>query len=124
MGGFNAALGNVDSGDNWEVHFKDTVVGGSFLNNQELVEVLTKEAPQQILELERYGACFDRTDDGKILQRIESGATYHKTCMAGDRTGHEMMKTLIGEHMEKAMREEGLNKRLLHVVSLLNMSLK
>ena len=96
-GGVNAALGNVDSSDNWEVHFKDTVKGGAWINNQKLAELLTKEVPERILDLEEYGAVFDRTSEGKILQRPFGKQTYRRTCAASDRTGHEMMVTLVEE---------------------------
>jgi len=96
-GGYNAALGNVDPEDNWEVHFKDTIKGGAWVNNQKLVELLTKEAPERVLDLEEYGALFDRTSEGKILQRPFGKQTYRRTCCASDRTGHEMMVTLVEE---------------------------
>lgn len=96
-GGVNAALGNVDPQDSWEAHFKDTVVGGAWINNQRLVEVLVKEAPDRILDLEEYGAVFDRTPEGKIMQRPFGKQTYRRTCYAADRTGHEIMVTLIEE---------------------------
>jgi fumarate reductase (CoM/CoB) subunit A len=96
-GGVNAAFGNVDKEDNWEVHFKDTVVGGAWINNQRLVEILVKEATERIMDLEGYGAVFDRTPEGKIMQRPFGKQTYRRTCYAADRTGHEMMATLVEE---------------------------
>jgi fumarate reductase (CoM/CoB) subunit A len=96
-GGYNAALGNVDSADNWEVHFKDTIEGGAWINNQRLVEILVKEAPVRIFDLEEFGAVFDRTNNGKIMQRPFGKQTYRRTCYAADRTGHEMMVTLVEE---------------------------
>lgn len=96
-GGYNAALANVDAADNWQVHFKDTVVGGAWLNNQKLVEILVKEAPDRIFDLEEFGAIFDRTGEGKIMQRPFGKQTYRRTCYAADRTGHEMMVTLTEE---------------------------
>jgi fumarate reductase (CoM/CoB) subunit A len=96
-GGYNAALANVDPADNWEAHFKDTVTGGAWLNNQRLVEVLVKEAPDRILDLEEYGALFDRTEEGKIMQRPFGKQSYRRTCYAADRTGHELMATLVEE---------------------------
>ncbi|MEM2917345.1 MAG: FAD-binding protein, partial [Candidatus Bathyarchaeia archaeon] len=96
-GGVNAAFGNVDKEDNWEVHFKDTVVGGAWINNQKLVEILVKEATERIMDLEAYGAVFDRTPEGKIMQRPFGKQTYRRTCYAADRTGHEMMATLVEE---------------------------
>jgi fumarate reductase (CoM/CoB) subunit A len=96
-GGYNAALGNVDPADNPEVHFKDTVEGGAYLNNQRLVETLVKEACERILDLENFGGLFDRTAEGKIAQRLFGKQTYRRTCYASDRTGHEMMATLSEE---------------------------
>jgi len=96
-GGYNAALANVDPADNWQVHFKDTVVGGAWLNNQRLAEVLVKEASDRIFDLEEYGAVFDRTPEGKIMQRPFGKQTYRRTCYAADRTGHELMATLVEE---------------------------
>jgi len=96
-GGYNAALANVDTSDNWQVHFKDTVVGGAWLNNQRLVEILVKEAGDRIFDLEDYGAVWDRTPEGKIMQRPFGKQTYRRTCYAADRTGHEMMQTLVEE---------------------------
>jgi len=96
-GGYNAPLANVDPADNWQVHFKDTVVGGAWLNNQRLVEILVKEAGDRIFDLEEYGAVFDRTPEGKIMQRPFGKQTYRRTCYAADRTGHELMATLVEE---------------------------
>jgi len=96
-GGYNAALANVDPADNWQVHFKDTVVGGAWLNNQRLAEILVKEAGDRIFDLEEYGAVFDRTSEGKIMQRPFGKQTYRRTCYAADRTGHELMATLVEE---------------------------
>ncbi|MGQ9565240.1 MAG: fumarate reductase (CoM/CoB) subunit TfrA [Candidatus Bathyarchaeales archaeon] len=96
-GGVNAAFANVDPSDNWEVHFKDTIEGGAWINNQKLVEILTKEACDRIMDLEEYGAIFDRTPEGKIMQRPFGKQTYRRTCYAADRTGHEMMVTLTEE---------------------------
>jgi len=96
-GGYNAPLANVDPADNWQVHFKDTVVGGAWLNNQKLAEILVKEAGDRIFDLEEYGAVFDRTPEGKIMQRPFGKQTYRRTCYAADRTGHELMQTLVEE---------------------------
>ena len=96
-GGVNVALGNVDPQDNWEVHFKDTITGGAWINNQKLVEILTKEGPERVFDLEEYGAVFDRTSDGKIAQRPFGKQSYRRTCYASDRTGHELMATLTEE---------------------------
>jgi len=96
-GGYNAALANIDAADNWHVHLKDTIVGGAWLNNQKLVEVLVKEAGDRIFDLEEYGAVWDRTPEGKIMQRPFGKQTYRRTCYAADRTGHELMQTLVEE---------------------------
>mgnify|MGYP001049639533 CR=1 FL=1 len=96
-GGYNAALGNVDSSDSWQWHFFDTVEGGAYLNNQALAEILAREAAERVLDLEEYGAIFDRTAEGRIGQRPFGKQTYVRTCYAGDRTGHEMMVTLVEE---------------------------
>ena len=97
MGGMNVALGNFDPHDNWKVHYEDTIKGGQFLNNQELVEIFAKEAVDRIYDLEAYGMLFYRMENGRIAQRIESGSTYNRTCMTGDRTGHELQRTLTKE---------------------------
>jgi len=97
MGGMNVALGNFDSRDNWKVHYEDTIKGGQYLNNQDLVEVFTKEAIDRIYDLEQYGMLFYRMGNGRIAQRRESGSTYNRTCMTGDRTGHELQSTLLRE---------------------------
>jgi len=96
-GGANVALGNVDPPDNWEAHFKDTVTGGAWINNQKLVEILVREGPERIFDLEEYGAVFDRTPEGKIAQRAFGKQSYRRTCYASDRTGHEFMATLTEE---------------------------
>lgn len=93
-GGAAAALGNVRPEDNWKVHFRDTIRGGKMLNDWRMAQLLTQEAPDQILELERWGAVFDRTPDGKISQRPFGGHTYQRLCHVGDRTGLEMIRTL------------------------------
>ena len=96
-GGVNAALGNVDPEDNWEIHFKDTITGGAWINNQKLVEILVREGPERIFDLEEYGAVFDRTPEGKVAQRPFGKQSYRRTCYASDRTGHELMATLTEE---------------------------
>lgn len=93
-GGAAAALANVDSEDGWKVHFRDTMRGGKFLNNWRTVEIFAKEAPERILELERYGAVFDRTSDGLISQRAFGGHKYRRLAHVGDRTGLELIRTL------------------------------
>jgi succinate dehydrogenase / fumarate reductase flavoprotein subunit len=93
-GGAAAAMGNVNSRDNWMVHFGDTMRGGKFLNNFRMAELHAKEAPDRIWELETYGALFDRTKDGKISQRNFGGHEYPRLAHVGDRTGLELIRTL------------------------------
>lgn len=93
-GGAAAAIGNVDERDNWRVHFSDTMRGGQYLNNPKMAEHHAKEAPDRIRELEAWGALFDRTPDGKILQRNFGGHAYPRLAHVGDRTGLEMIRTL------------------------------
>jgi len=93
-GGAAAAMGNVNSKDNWMVHFRDTMRGGKFLNNFRMAELHAKEAPDRVWELETYGALFDRTKDGKISQRNFGGHEYPRLAHVGDRTGLEMIRTL------------------------------
>ncbi|MGD0687109.1 MAG: fumarate reductase/succinate dehydrogenase flavoprotein subunit, partial [Streptosporangiaceae bacterium] len=93
-GGCAAAMGNVNSRDNWQVHFRDTMRGGKFLNNWRMAEVHAKEAPDRVWELEAWGALFDRTADGKISQRNFGGHEYPRLAHVGDRTGLEMIRTL------------------------------
>src|SRR5215510_7960641 len=93
-GGVAAALANVDDRDNWKVHFADTMRGGQYLNNWRMAELHAKEAPARVKELEAWGAVFDRTDDGRILQRNFGGHKYPRLAHVGDRTGLEMIRTL------------------------------
>jgi succinate dehydrogenase / fumarate reductase flavoprotein subunit len=93
-GGAAAAMGNVNSRDNWMVHFRDTMRGGKFLNNFRMAELHAKEAPDRIWELETYGALFDRTKDGRISQRNFGGHEYPRLAHVGDRTGLELIRTL------------------------------
>ena len=93
-GGVAAAMGNVAPEDNWETHFKDTMYGGKMLNNWRMAEIHAKEAPDRIRELERWGALFDRTKEGKINQRAFGGHTWKRLCHVGDRTGLELIRTL------------------------------
>ncbi len=107
-GGVAAALGNVDDRDNWRVHFADTMRGGQYVNNWRMAELHAREAPDRVRELEAWGALFDRTDDGRILQRNFGGHKYPRLAHVGDRTGLEMIRTLqdyavqqsIDVHME------------------------
>ncbi len=100
-GGIAAALSNVDERDNWKVHFSDTMRGGQYLNNWRMAEVHAREAPERVRELEAWGALFDRTKDGRILQRNFGGHRYPRLAHVGDRTGLEMIRTLQdhGIHM-------------------------
>ncbi|MGI8923953.1 MAG: fumarate reductase/succinate dehydrogenase flavoprotein subunit [Fimbriimonadales bacterium] len=93
-GGAAASLGNFDKEDGWKVHFRDTMRGGKFLNDWRTVEIYAKEAPDRILELEKYGAVFDRTPDGLISQRAFGGHKYRRLAHVGDRTGLELIRTL------------------------------
>jgi len=93
-GGVAAALGNVDSRDNWKVHFRDTMRGGKFLNNWRMAELHAKEAPDRVRELEEWGAVFDRTKTGLINQRNFGGHRYPRLAHVGDRTGLEIIRTL------------------------------
>src|SRR5881394_1672102 len=93
-GGAAAAMGNVDDRDSWKVHFADTMRGGQYLNNWRMAEIHAKEAPERVKELEAWGALFDRTDDGRILQRNFGGHRYPRLAHVGDRTGLEMIRTL------------------------------
>jgi succinate dehydrogenase / fumarate reductase flavoprotein subunit len=110
-GGAAAALGNVDDRDSWEVHFADTMRGGQYLNNWRMAELHAREAPDRVRELEAWGAVFDRTPDGRILQRNFGGHRYPRLAHVGDRTGLEMIRTLqdhavhqgIDVHMEVAI---------------------
>jgi succinate dehydrogenase / fumarate reductase, flavoprotein subunit len=100
-GGIAAALANVDDRDNWKVHFSDTMRGGQYVNNWRMAELHAKEAPDRVRELEAWGALFDRTGDGRILQRNFGGHRYPRLAHVGDRTGLEMIRTLQdhGIHM-------------------------
>ena len=107
-GGVAAAMGHVDDRDNWRVHFADTMRGGQYMNNWRMAELHAKEAPDRVRELEAWGAVFDRTADGRILQRNFGGHRYPRLAHVGDRTGLEMIRTLqdhaihlgIDVHME------------------------
>ncbi len=107
-GGIAAALANVDERDNWKVHFADTMRGGQYVNQWRMAELHAKEAPDRVRELEAWGAVFDRTTDGRILQRHFGGHKYPRLAHVGDRTGLEMIRTLqdhgvhqgIDVHME------------------------
>src|SRR4051812_19886645 len=93
-GGIAAAMGNRWPEDNWEVHFRDTMRGGKMLNNWRMAQLHAQEAPDRVLELETWGALFDRTEDGLISQRDFGGHRYARLAHVGDRTGLEMIRTL------------------------------
>jgi succinate dehydrogenase / fumarate reductase flavoprotein subunit len=93
-GGIAAAMSNVDKADDWRTHFRDTMRGGKFLNNWRMAQIHAQESPDRVHELEQWGALFDRTSDGEILQRAFGGHTFKRLCHVGDRTGLEMIRTL------------------------------
>ena len=93
-GGIAAAMANVDKADDWRTHFRDTMRGGKFLNNWRMAQIHAQESPQGVSELEQWGALFDRTSEGEILQRAFGGHTFKRLCHVGDRTGLEMIRTL------------------------------
>jgi succinate dehydrogenase flavoprotein subunit len=93
-GGIAAAMANVDTSDDWRAHFRDTMRGGKFLNNWRMAQLHAQEAPERVRELEQWGALFDRTEKGDILQRAFGGHTFKRLCHVGDRTGLEMIRTL------------------------------
>jgi len=93
-GGIAAAMANVDTADDWRTHFRDTMRGGKLLNNWRMAQLHAQEAPERVRELEQWGALFDRTQDGQILQRAFGGHTFRRLCHVGDRTGLEMIRTL------------------------------
>lgn len=115
-GGIAASMGNVNSGDSWQVHFRDTMRGGKFLNHPRMAELHAKEAPERVWELETWGALFDRTADGRISQRNFGGHEYPRLAHVGDRTGLELIRTLQqkvvalqqADHRETGDYESGL----------------
>ena len=96
-GGYNAVFKTVDKKDSIEAHFNDTIKGGSYLNDEKLVEILVNESPKRLVDLENYGALFDRQESGQIDQRPFGGQTYRRTCYQGDRTGAELLNALKEE---------------------------
>ncbi len=102
-GGIAAALAHVDPQDGWETHFKDTMKGGSFLNHWRMAQIHAQEAPDRVRELEQWGALFDRTPDGRILQRAFGGHTWKRLAHVGDRTGLEMIRTLQDRGVHQGM---------------------
>ena len=110
QGGISAALGNM-SEDDWRWHMYDTVKGADWLGDQDAIEYLCKEAPRAVIELEKYGVPFSRTEEGKIYQRPFGGMTANygngiaqRTCAAADRTGHAILHTLYGQALKKKYR--------------------
>jgi succinate dehydrogenase / fumarate reductase flavoprotein subunit len=114
-GGVAAAIGNVDERDNWKVHVTDTLRGGAYVNNPKMAEIHAREAPDRVKELEAWGALFDRTADGRILQRNFGGHRYPRLAHVGDRTGLEMIRTLQdhGIHQGITFHQENTVTRLL-----------
>jgi succinate dehydrogenase / fumarate reductase flavoprotein subunit len=116
-GGIAAAMANVDEADDWRTHFRDTMRGGKFLNNWRMAQIHAQEAPDRVRELEQWGALFDRTSDGEILQRAFGGHSFKRLCHVGDRTGLEMIRTLQdrGVHLGIDVYMECAVTRLLKV---------
>ena len=112
-GGMAAALGNVGHQDGWEAHFADTMKGGKLINNWRMAEIHAKEAPARVLELERWGAVFDRTQDGLIHQRPFGAHTYPRLAHIGDRTGLELIRTL----QDRVVHQEGVDVQMEVTVS-------
>ena len=100
-GGYNAVLKAVDKDDSIEAHINDTLKGGSYLNDEKLVEILVRESPKRLIDLENYGALFDRQESGEIDQRPFGGQTYRRTCYQGDRTGAELLNALKEEIIKR-----------------------
>lgn len=102
-GGVAAALANVDTRDSWQTHFRDTMKGGKYLNQWRMAQIHAQESPERVRELERWGAVFDRTKDGRILQRNFGGHTHPRLAHVGDRTGLEMIRTLQDKGVHQGM---------------------
>ncbi|MCL2157467.1 MAG: fumarate reductase subunit A [Methanobrevibacter sp.] len=100
-GGYNAAFAFVDSEDTKKIHYNDTIKGGSFLNDSKLVKILVDESPDRLIDLEDYGALFDRQESGELNQRPFGGQTFRRTCFQGDRTGHEIIMALKEEIIKR-----------------------
>ncbi|MFW5986716.1 MAG: FAD-dependent oxidoreductase, partial [Methanohalophilus sp.] len=101
QGGINASIGHDDS---WDSHAYDTVKGSDYLADQDTVEILCKEAPERVYEMENWGTLFSRTEEGKIAQRPFGGAGFPRTCYAGDRTGHNLLHTLYEQVLRTGVR--------------------
>jgi succinate dehydrogenase / fumarate reductase flavoprotein subunit len=106
QGGINAALANIEANkdDTWQKHAYDTVKGSDFLADQDAVEVMTKDAPERIIEMEHWGCPFSRTEEGKIAQRPFGGAGYPRTCFAADKTGHYLLVTAYEQALRRKVR--------------------
>src|SRR5438876_678216 len=113
-GGIAAAMANVDDRDGWKVHFADTMRGGQYVNHPRMAEIHAKEAPDRVRELEAWGALFDRTPDGRILQRNFGGHRYPRLAHVGDRTGLEMIRTLQDHGIH-----QGIDFQMEHTVTTL-----
>ena len=111
-GGIAAAMGNVWKEDNWQVHFRDTMRGGKMLNNWRMAELHAKESPDRVLELEEWGALFDRTKNGLISQRDFGGHKYARLAHVGDRTGLELIRTLQQHAVHKGIFEKKFRGRV------------
>ena len=124
-GGIAASMGNVNSNDNWKVHFRDTMRGGKFQNHWRMAELHAKESPDRVWELETYGALFDRTKDGKISQRNFGGHEYPRLAHVGDRTGLELIRTLqqkIVSLQQEDFKESGDYEKRLKVFAELTIT--
>jgi len=103
-GGMAASMGNVDERDNWKVHFADTMRGGQYLNNWRMAQLHAQESPERVIEMEKWGALFDRTKEGRILQRNFGGHAYPRLAHVGDRTGLEMIRTLQDHGIHQGLK--------------------
>jgi len=112
QGGINAALGNAVPGDSWEDHAFDTIKGSDYLADQDAVEIMCKNAPATIIELEHFGTVFSRLPDGRIAQRPFGGGMFPRTCYAADRTGHNILHTLYEQLVGREKNEKGKGGRL------------
>ena len=99
-GGINASLGNLDEDDSWEQHFTDTFLEGYGLGNPNLIEIMAKKAPNAVLEIEKWGANFDKLNNGKLNQRYFGAHTYRRTCFSGDYTGYSILNALLKKSSE------------------------
>ena len=114
-GGIAAGIGNVDADDNWEVHFADTMLGGQLLNNWRMVEIYAHEVIDRVFELERWGGLFDRTDDGRIMQRAFGAHSWRRLCHVGDRTGLELIRTC----QDKLVHTKGVDVHMEYTLTAL-----